>query len=468
MISRLSVQLALLAFLCLMSANAGADAAGTVQFSSEIRQIVGGQPTDVAVGDFNSDGIQDLVVVNAQGYISRLTGSGDGTFGDPSIFTVGANARAIEAGDFNADGLLDVAVANFSSHNVSVLLGSGFGNFAAQSTYATGFFPESIAIGDFNADGVPDLVVGNLDGDVSILLGVGDGTFSSQTMFQAGESPRSVAVGDFDRDGAQDLAVANAGFAGGVSILLGVGDGRFGAAVQYAAGSGSSGVAIGHFSSSGFEDLVVANSLSDDVSILPGLGDGAFSSEKRFPIIGSGLIAVVVDDFNGDSFDDAAITGGDDAVCVLLGAGDSTLIAQSSFGTDRTPVSLSIGHLDNDLRPDLVTANLFGGSVSIFLNESTVPSCTDLDADGFTTCAGDCNDDSAAVHPGAEELPGNSTDENCDGLLGVCDPTAIWRNHGQFVQCVAREVRVLVRNGRITKQAGDVLIRSAAHSNVGK
>ncbi len=38
----------------------------------------------------------------------------------------------------------------------------------------------------------------------------------------------------------------------------------------------------------------------------------------------------------------------------------------------------------------------------------------DLDADGVTTCDGDCDDEDAAVLPGAIELPGNGTDENCD------------------------------------------------------
>jgi hypothetical protein len=40
---------------------------------------------------------------------------------------------------------------------------------------------------------------------------------------------------------------------------------------------------------------------------------------------------------------------------------------------------------------------------------------TDADRDGFNSLL-DCNDASAAIRPGAREIPGNKVDENCDGL----------------------------------------------------
>ena len=43
----------------------------------------------------------------------------------------------------------------------------------------------------------------------------------------------------------------------------------------------------------------------------------------------------------------------------------------------------------------------------------------DEDGDGVTTCAGDCNDDEAAIYPGAGEICGNGIDDDCDGLTDV-------------------------------------------------
>jgi len=41
--------------------------------------------------------------------------------------------------------------------------------------------------------------------------------------------------------------------------------------------------------------------------------------------------------------------------------------------------------------------------------------CNDLDGDGVTTCAGDCNDGNAAVYPGAPEVCSDGIDQDCNG-----------------------------------------------------
>jgi hypothetical protein len=39
----------------------------------------------------------------------------------------------------------------------------------------------------------------------------------------------------------------------------------------------------------------------------------------------------------------------------------------------------------------------------------------DNDGDGYTVVQGDCNDNNAAIHPGAIEVCGNNIDDNCNG-----------------------------------------------------
>ncbi|RJP65373.1 MAG: hypothetical protein C4532_17785 [Candidatus Abyssobacteria bacterium SURF_17] len=92
----------------------------------------------------------------------------------------------------------------------------------------------------------------------------------------------------------------------------------------------------------------------------------------------------------------------------------------------------------------------------------------DLDGDGYRGCEGDCNDSDPDINPAASELPGNMADENCDGSLGNCDPSIAWKNHGQYVRCVAHETDALIEAGVLTQDEGDALISSAAQSAIGK
>src|SRR5207253_1694178 len=94
--------------------------------------------------------------------VSVQLGSGDGTFQTAVDYPVGATPFSVTVGNFNGDGIPDLVVANKTKNNLSVLLGTGDGGFQAAVNYAVGVGPESVAVGDFNGDGIPDLAVANL------------------------------------------------------------------------------------------------------------------------------------------------------------------------------------------------------------------------------------------------------------------------------------------------------------------
>src|SRR5260370_42672145 len=75
--------------------------------------------------------------------------------------TAGVSPVSVAVGDFNGDGVQDLVIANFGSNNVSVLLGNGDGTFQGARNFAAGASPNSVAVGDFNGDGVQDLAVVN-------------------------------------------------------------------------------------------------------------------------------------------------------------------------------------------------------------------------------------------------------------------------------------------------------------------
>src|SRR5437899_10738955 len=108
------------------------------------------------------------------GEVSVLLGRGDGTFGPESVSSVGVGPVAVAVGDFNLDGRQDLVVANqgiaflgeeeqgFYSSDLSVQLGLGDGTFEAQVRVPTRSAPSSVSIGDFNQDGRDELAVGTL------------------------------------------------------------------------------------------------------------------------------------------------------------------------------------------------------------------------------------------------------------------------------------------------------------------
>jgi hypothetical protein len=192
-----------------------------------------GNPVSVAVGDFNGDGIPDLALAaGGNGYfpsstVGVLLGNGDGNFQDAASYSVGSNSRhpsAVAVGDFNGDGVPDLVVANSSDGTVSILLGNGDGTFGSATSYGTesngtnpnGSNPRAVAVGDFNGDGIADLAVTNAVG-VSILLGAGQGTFHAPVNYATAGPGGSVVVADFNGDGFPDLAVTAGG---GVTVLL--------------------------------------------------------------------------------------------------------------------------------------------------------------------------------------------------------------------------------------------------------
>lgn len=62
-------------------------------------------------------------------------------------------------------------------------------------------------------------------------------------------------------------------------------------------------------------------------------------------------------------------------------------------------------------------ADCYTGYVCQAATGLCVNPCPDADGDGWTTCAGDCNDANANVHPGHAEVCGNSLDDDCDGTV---------------------------------------------------
>src|SRR5439155_7464389 len=107
-----------------------------------------------------------LAVGAAGGAESVVLGNGDGSFRAARSFSAGSGPWSVAEGDFNGDGIPDLVTEG------SVLLGNGDGSFQAPLTFSAGDRPRFVAVGDFNGDGLLDLAgtaYGN--SELSVLLG---------------------------------------------------------------------------------------------------------------------------------------------------------------------------------------------------------------------------------------------------------------------------------------------------------
>ena len=210
-----------------------------VDFSAPTTFNLGTTTFSVTIGDFNGDGIQDIVTASSDlNSVSVLLGNGAGSFGAATNFGTGNSPRDVAVGDFNGDGNQDLATANGGATTVSVLLGNGAGGFGTATNFVvSGNNPNSVAVGDFNNDGNQDLVATtpNLV-TVSVLLGNGTGSFGAATEFDTVNGAFSVTVGDFNGDIYQDIVTTCGNFCDGISVLLGTGGGNFGAATAFGTG----------------------------------------------------------------------------------------------------------------------------------------------------------------------------------------------------------------------------------------
>ena len=351
----------------------GAARAQAVSFEEGQTFEAGNSPQSVATGDFDGDGLPDLVTADGSSAVSVLLGDGHGGFGSPRTFSLSplVGTWSVAAADFNGDGLYDfvVTISGFSPQfrgGFVVFLGNGFGGFQRAGTYETGTRALFVTTGDFNGDGVPDLAVihggrppGFLDSNVSVLLGNGDGTFRGAQNLAAGNHPVFAAAGDFNGDGYQDLAVVNQG-TDDVSVFLSNGDGSFQPAQHLQPNSGPVSVAIADFNLDGRQDLAVTGGFTHQVSVLLGNGDGSFQLAGQYPCYG--INQIVAADFNGDGFPDIAVGG----VWVLLGIGDGSFQSPRGFVVGDSGF-MAVDDFNGDGVPDLAVANPFGNTVTVLL-----------------------------------------------------------------------------------------------------
>ncbi|HXH55252.1 MAG TPA: cadherin-like domain-containing protein [Gammaproteobacteria bacterium] len=348
--------------------------------------IVGESPGDsigfsIAAGDFNRDGISDLVVAapfadangGGPGKVYVIYGTRTGFNATFSLATLNGNngfviygvsggdrtGYSVVMGDVNRDGFSDLLIGAPDANPGGLIFpGSAYLVYGNNQTFVTPFqlatlngikgsrfnigadysrSGYSVAMGDFNGDGFSDLIIGApaiaslppKAGLISVIFGMGTGFSATVNLSSALNGTNGFQLHGIAVDDQTGISVA----AGDIN-----GDGRneilIGAAGADPAGRDSAGVTyVLYGTSANFNATFLLNRLQDDA--------------KGFRINGeklgdaSGRCVAIAGDINGDGLKDFMIGAPSTTLNGVLLVG-TTYIRFGTNGTANTTVELSV------------------------------------------------------------------------------------------------------------------------------
>ncbi len=355
------------------------------------------KPTALALGDLNGDGRPDLVVANeGNGEIGIFlrNSAGDLLAGSERQLKTGPRPSAVAVGDVNSDGQNDVVVVNQHSNSAGVYFQDPLGRQGGENlqdkpnlTLTTVSHPVQVALGDLDGDGRNDLVVtSGISSALSIFHHKSSGGLlptESQRIDTNGD-PSAAAIGDLNGDGRNDLVVALGAssvaavyFQTGARDPTGAGEMLFEPPQELPVGVFPAAVAIGDLNGDGRNDLAVANELSSTISIY--LQSSARELEARpEPLIaekGAHPVAITIGDVNGDGREDLLVANLKlNSVGVYFQDCDGNLSTKPDrilvSERDRSPTSISVGDLDGDGRNDAVVVYESSKAVGLYLQRA--------------------------------------------------------------------------------------------------
>lgn len=336
---------------------------------------VGSWPESAAIGDFDSDGRQDVALTTSsyfdpandfKVFVFRQNASGGLVAPPIKLATHGvySDAMDVAAADFNRDGATDLAVCTSAGIDLYVQRNRRLHGPLLLATALPAFGQD---VADVTGDGRPDIVVRAYDG-ISVFVNVGH---SFQPTPVTPNAEGEIELGDVTGDGLVDIV----GYIGNtIHVYAQQSGGTWSAPTSYTCTVGywpvASGIGLGDVTGDGLADVVATiggNQPGALVNVFAQLPNGTLASPVVYPSYDIPE-PVEVADVNGDGRKDViALHGGWLRAGVYCQSAQGTLMPEAlypiPYASHYGAKGLDIGDVSGDGLADIVLADYGAGLV---------------------------------------------------------------------------------------------------------
>jgi RTX calcium-binding nonapeptide repeat (4 copies)/FG-GAP-like repeat len=244
----------------------------------------------------------DLLLLDANGYVIDWTIQNK-AFAAGSLIGGSAGWTVFTTGDFNADGVADILMRNNTNNQVSnwtvrdgVFLGS---NLVSGNASGWGL----VGTGDVNNDGSSDVVMQRTDGMVGVWVMTGGVPTGVAIGLASGYT--AAAIGDFNGDGTADILLRNNSTGALVGWMMNNGAIQSGTSV--ANGAGLTVAGAGDFDADGTTDILLRDGSNNLYTLM--MQNGVAIGSHLIGNVGASAV-VGTGDYNGDGTADIALQNG--------------------------------------------------------------------------------------------------------------------------------------------------------------